>query len=238
MILIRGMVLIKRSSGISYSISNLFLCCTSSSGGPRRHLFHILHFFFGILLLLLHHLLFHLFLLHHLLLLLFLHTPPLPPLNNQQRLQYGTPPITLPSPFPPCPPFSPVAPIFLISPLHHKDRQPFRRLCILNVSPPLLLLLLVLFLFADLNGLIISSFPVKRKRGEKSENISAEFWQNLRSFLYNDFEKEVFMLKTMVMMMTLPMGKTVRTNWLLDGLRVICLVGKRLATKLSTKDPA
>ena len=62
MILIRGMVLIRRSSGISYSISNLFLCCTSSSGGPRRHLFHILHFFFGILLFLLHHLLFLLFL--------------------------------------------------------------------------------------------------------------------------------------------------------------------------------
>ena len=203
MILIRGMVLIKRSSGISYSISDLFLCCTSSSRGPRRHLFHILHFFFGILLFLLHHPLFHLFLLHHLLLLLLLHlilyllhlfcksfahfslytfTQPAAP------TVWGW--ITLPPPFPPCPPFSPAAPIFLLSPLHHKDRRPFRRLCILNVSPPLLLLLLPLFLFADLNGLIISSFPVKRKRGEKSENISTETWQNLRRVLYTIFRNK------------------------------------------------
>ena len=56
----------------------------------------------------------------------------------------------------------------LFPPISLQHRRLLKRFRILDISFPLLLLL------PDLNGLIISSFPVKRKKGEKSENISAE----------------------------------------------------------------
>ena len=67
------------------------------------------------------------------------------------------------------PPFSPAAALF--PPVSLQHRRLLKRFRILDISFPLPLLLLL----PDLNGLIISSFPVKRKKG-KSRKTFPENW--------------------------------------------------------------